>query len=193
MLNIHELAAGKLVALFSRRASRDLFDTRELLWREDLDQTRLRTALVTYGAMSRKDWRAISVDEITYEPKELKNELIPLLRTQAASKLGDPKPWASKLVSECAEQLKPLISFTSAEREFLDRLLDHAEIRPSLITSDKVLASASPNTRFSPGKPKTSVDTKCGVRPSMIHSAPSLPSPVFLTFGEPYLFGIGTQ
>ena len=31
VLNIHELAAGKLAALFSRRASRDLFDTRELL------------------------------------------------------------------------------------------------------------------------------------------------------------------
>jgi predicted nucleotidyltransferase component of viral defense system len=46
VLNIHELAAGKLPALFSRRASRDLFDTRELLWRNDLNQTSLRTAFV---------------------------------------------------------------------------------------------------------------------------------------------------
>ena len=46
VLNIYELAAGKLAALFSRRASRDLFDTRELLWRNDLNQTSLRTAFV---------------------------------------------------------------------------------------------------------------------------------------------------
>ncbi len=140
VLNIHELAAGKLAALFSRRASRDLFDTRELLWRKDLDQTRLRTAFVAYGAMSRKDWRTITLRDISYEPNELKNELIPMLRTQVASQLGDPKPWASKLVSECAERLQPLISFTPAEREFLDRLLDHTEIEPSLITSDEALA-----------------------------------------------------
>jgi hypothetical protein len=63
-----------------------------------------------------------------------------MLRTQVASQLGDPKPWASKLVSECAERLQPLISFTAAEREFLDRLLDHAEIKPTLITSDEALA-----------------------------------------------------
>lgn len=140
VLNTHELAAGKLVALFSRRASRDLFDTHELLRRNDLNQTRLRTAFVAYGAMSRKDWRTISVGDISYEPNELKNELIPTLRMQAASRLGRPKPWADRLVSECAERLTSLISFTPAEREFLDRLLDHAEIKPSLITSDEALA-----------------------------------------------------
>ena len=140
VLNIHELAAGKLAALFSRRASRDLFDTRELLWRKDLDQTRLRTAFVAYGAMSRKDWRTITLGDISYEPNELKNELIPMLRTQVASQLGDPKPWANKLASECAERLQPLISFTPAERDFLDRLLDHAEIKPTLITGDEALA-----------------------------------------------------
>jgi hypothetical protein len=90
--------------------------------------------------MSHKDWRTVTVDDINYEPNELKNELIPMLRTQVASQLGDPKPWASKLVSECAERLQPLISFTAAEREFLDRLLDHAEIKPTLITSDEALA-----------------------------------------------------
>jgi hypothetical protein len=90
--------------------------------------------------MSHKDWRTVTVADINYEPNELKNELIPMLRTQVASQLGDPKPWASKLVSVCAERLQPLISFTAAEREFLDRLLDHAEIKPTLITSDEAFA-----------------------------------------------------
>ena len=42
VLDLHELAAGKLAALFGRQASRDLFDARELLRREGLDRRRLR-------------------------------------------------------------------------------------------------------------------------------------------------------
>ena len=34
----HELAAGKLAALYSRNASRDIFDARELLRRDDIDR-----------------------------------------------------------------------------------------------------------------------------------------------------------
>ena len=49
------LAAGKLAALCARRASRDLFDARELL-RTDLDPTKLRLAFVVYGRLNRKDW-----------------------------------------------------------------------------------------------------------------------------------------
>jgi len=107
--------------------------------------------------MSRKDWRTVTVDDINYEPNELKNELIPMLRTQVASQLGDPKPWASKLVSECAERLQPVISFTAAEREFLDRLLDHAEIKPTLIHERRSLGRAhrrTPASRLASRKQK---------------------------------------
>ncbi len=45
MLDVHELAAGKLAALFGRAASRDLFDVRELLGAEVLDAKKLRTGL----------------------------------------------------------------------------------------------------------------------------------------------------
>ena len=37
VLDIHELAAGKLAALLARRASRDLFDAHHLLLRGGLD------------------------------------------------------------------------------------------------------------------------------------------------------------
>ncbi|MGO9837807.1 MAG: nucleotidyl transferase AbiEii/AbiGii toxin family protein [Polyangiaceae bacterium] len=37
VLDLHELAAGKLATLLARRASRDLFDAHALLGRADID------------------------------------------------------------------------------------------------------------------------------------------------------------
>ena len=42
VLDIHELAAGKLAALFSRRQARDLFDCHKILHSANLDHNRLR-------------------------------------------------------------------------------------------------------------------------------------------------------
>ncbi len=47
VLDEHELAAGKVAALFARGASRDLFDARELLRRPALNMEKLRIAFVT--------------------------------------------------------------------------------------------------------------------------------------------------
>ena len=55
LLDLHELAAGKLAALLARQASRDLFDAHLLLTRQALDAERLRLGFVVYGAMNRKD------------------------------------------------------------------------------------------------------------------------------------------
>ena len=55
VLELHELVAGKLAALFSRSASRDLFDTRALLRDARLDWERLRLGFVVYGGINRKD------------------------------------------------------------------------------------------------------------------------------------------
>ncbi len=48
VLDLHELAAGKLAALFGRTACRDLFDVRELLRSATIDRERLRLAFVVY-------------------------------------------------------------------------------------------------------------------------------------------------
>ncbi len=55
VLDIHELAAGKLAALLSRHTSRDLFDAHHLLTKIKLDYEKLRFGFVLYGAMNRKD------------------------------------------------------------------------------------------------------------------------------------------
>ena len=81
VLEYHDLIGGKLKALFSRHSSRDLFDMYRIFQQpERLDFARLRTAFVVYGATSRKDWRKISLDHINFEPVELKNMLLPVLR-----------------------------------------------------------------------------------------------------------------
>ena len=67
VLDFHELMAGKLAALFSRRQARDLFDVYELLSLPDIDTKLLRMAFVVYGAMNRKDWRTISLDDVIFD------------------------------------------------------------------------------------------------------------------------------
>ena len=64
VIDIHELAAGKLAALLARRQARDLFDSHGILQMGNLDHDRLRTAFIVYGAMNRKDWRTVSATDV---------------------------------------------------------------------------------------------------------------------------------
>jgi len=139
VLDIHELAAGKLAALLARRASRDLFDAHHLLLRGGLDAQRLRIAFVVYGAMNRKDWRTVSADDIGFEPREIRNQLVPTLRPGVLDDPTDAIAWARSLNDECRDALGIVLPLTEAEREFLDRLLDHGETVPGLLTNDPAL------------------------------------------------------
>ena len=135
VLDVHELAAGKLAALFSRRASRDLFDAHQLLTRIDLNRAKLRLAFVLYGAMNRKDWRTVAVDEVGYDPRELENELIPVVRAEllAKQKTGN---WAEVMIAECRDRLDVVLPLSANEIAFLDGILDCGEIKPELLTID---------------------------------------------------------
>lgn len=68
LLDTHELAAGKFAALLARSASRDLFDAHELFTKCQFDPNRLRLAFVIYGAINRKDWRTVSIADVTRSP-----------------------------------------------------------------------------------------------------------------------------
>jgi len=144
VLDLHEIAAGKLVALFARRASRDLFDAHALFQHEGLDDERLRAGFVAIGAMNRKDWREITLDDVDFDAKEIRDQLVPVLRDQGGDPGGDERrdleAWADHLASGCRRGLERILPFRDGEREFLDRLLDHGEIRPDLITNDQDLA-----------------------------------------------------
>jgi hypothetical protein len=140
LLDLHELAAGKLAALLARRASRDLFDAHQLLTQRKLDRDRLRTAFVLYGAMNRKDWRTVSVDDVSFEAKELKSQLLPTLQNDYVVGIKQPDTWTRHLVDECRDALDVVLPVSDAEREFLDRLLDYGEIVPSILTTDEAWA-----------------------------------------------------
>lgn len=134
VLDIHELAAGKLTALFSRRASRDLFDAHHLLTQASLDWEKLRLGFLVYGATSRKDWRALSTDDIQFEANELKTQLIPVLGNKTKQKLLADPTYSKTMLEECREKLSELLPLKEAEKSFLDALLDRGEIRPEYLS-----------------------------------------------------------
>ncbi len=139
VLNLSELAAGKLTALFARGQARDLFDSHRILGMNKLDFPRLRIAFVVYGGMSRKDWRTISIEDVDFESTELARQLIPTLRFNAAEIQTPATDYGSRLLRECRQGLSAVLPFTDSERLFLDLLLDRGVIDPTILTSEESL------------------------------------------------------
>lgn len=139
VLDLHELAAGKLAALFSRQASRDLFDAHQLLTHGSLDPTKLRLGFVLYGAMNRKDWRSATIADIGHDRRELEYELIPLLRTQP-QKQRTSDVWFEQMITECRDRLGAVLPMMPNELTFLNRILDYGEIEPEWLTADNEMA-----------------------------------------------------
>ncbi len=139
VLDLHELAAGKLAALLARRQARDLFDCHRLLNMDDLERDRLRIAFVVYGGMNRKDWRTVSIEDVDLDAAELARHLIPMLRVRATRDQGSPVQYGVQLIEDCRKALSAVLPFTDAEREFLDLLLDKGEIDSRILTADTAL------------------------------------------------------
>jgi len=139
VVDIHELVAGKLAALLSRKQARDLFDCSEIFDDDRLDHNKLRTAFVVYGAMNRKDWRTVSIDDIDFDPDELARQLIPTLSQDVVKTLKDSDNYGQSLVAKCKKALSSVIPFTKSEMEFLNLLLDKGQIRADLLTDDEQL------------------------------------------------------
>lgn len=141
VLDEHELAGSKIVALLTRVATRDLFDAHHLLMGRALDDKRLRVAAVVYGAMSPTDWRTVSPDAISVDGRDIRSKLAPVLRTGVREAvLADPS-WGDRLRDECRAALKRLFPLKADENEFLTALRERGEIRPELLTDNSELAS----------------------------------------------------
>lgn len=137
VLDIHELAAGKLAALFGRAASRDIFDVHELLRATKFEPERLRLAFVVYGGMNRRDWRAVSLEEVRVDPRDVDRQLVPLLRRGLAPTRPNLNAWSERLTDECRDRLSQVLPLRASEVEFLDHLNVRGEIVPELLTSDR--------------------------------------------------------
>lgn len=148
LLDEHELAAGKLAALLARGASRDLFDSRELLKQGRLDMERLRLAFVVYGGINRVDWRKVSPRDVHKTTEEVVSQLLPMLRGDVRPAQEELEPWANTLVDETRQLLGRLLPLRDAEMVFLDRLNRDGEIHPELLTDDGQLQE---RIRLNPG------------------------------------------
>jgi len=137
--DFHELASGKLRALFSRHSSRDLFDVHQLMVHEHLDIEKLRLGFMIYGGISRIDWRQIKPGNIHFDWQEFQNMLIPLLRKVYLANRDNPKLWAEKILNESKSALNKLFPLRENEAQFLDTLLEQGEINAALLTSDRLL------------------------------------------------------
>lgn len=136
VLDVHELAAGKLAALFGRTASRDIYDIHRLFQATELEPAKLRLGFVVYGGMNRRDWRSLSVDDVRADPTDFDRQLIPLLHgalTPPSERLAE---WTQELIADCRRSLSTILPLADNELQFLERLNDHGEIVPDLLTDD---------------------------------------------------------
>ena len=137
VLDLHELVAGKLAALFDRSASRDLYDTYQIFHKLKLDDKKQRLAAIIYGGISNTDWRKISPQNITYNHRELRNQLIPVLHKRDLDIMLDDKQWTHQLLTDCQNFLTKLFPLQENEIAFLTALLDCGEIKPDFLTKDE--------------------------------------------------------
>lgn len=137
VLDIHELASGKLAALFSRSASRDLFDVCNLLKDQGLDWSRLRLGFVVYGGANRRDWRHVAIDDIQLDPGDVERQLLPMLRSDLAPDRSAIRLWSENLVENCHRLLSGLLPLQANEMAFLTLLNRHGKIAPERLTGDE--------------------------------------------------------
>lgn len=141
VLDLHEVVAGKLVALVDRSAARDLFDARRILETQTLDWSLVRAGVLAWGAAGRRDWREASLDDIGGDPRELKQKLAVCLPREYFDAAGGVDSWIIDSIALCRAGLAPLFERTAGEAAFLDRLLDVGEIDPAgLAVPDDVKA-----------------------------------------------------
>ena len=141
VLDIHEIAAGKLSALFDRRVSRDLFDAHYLMGKTEFDREKLRLAFTVYLAMTNIDLNILKPETIQYDLADLKNRLLPVLHQH---ELPHARPalqtWATKLLEELRQRLATLLPLQPHQIDFINHIRHTGEIKPELITDDTTLA-----------------------------------------------------
>ena len=135
----HEVAAGKIVALLTRTAPRDLYDAWWILQRLPMEPARLRLALTVYAAASPVDLLEASGELAETDEVEVANLLIPVLRQGWQEGAANPMDRVRQLRAECVEKLRELLPFTAAERQFQKDIIDGRGIHPELLTADREL------------------------------------------------------
>lgn len=133
VLDLHEVVAGKIVALLDRGAARDLFDVRRILAIEGLDRGWIKAAVLALGACNRRDWRGVSKDAIGCDSREFRRNLAICLPRDLFRDADDVDTWIAQSVELCREGLAFLFELSENERSFLDGVLDRGEVHANLL------------------------------------------------------------
>ena len=136
VLDIHELAAGKLCALIARCKPRDLFDAYHLLNHAELEQSALRKCFVVYAAFNKVDFSEISaLEELKFDTQQFRQELMETLANGTTT--DTPQQYLGKLLNGCQEKLNAILPFTESELEFLTAVNKRGKIKSELLSDSQ--------------------------------------------------------
>ncbi len=143
VLDIHEIVAGKMVALITRRTARDLFDAFRIVAMPALDWAKIKTVTLMIGASAKTyDWRTATPEAIGCEADDINAKLIMCLRGRYFDDFGGPAAWIETATAECRKKLAPLFQFTAPEMAFLDAVLERGEINASSLDASQSVRAA---------------------------------------------------
>lgn len=136
VLDIHELAAGKLCALIARCKPRDLFDANRILNDARLDIPTLRRCFTVYAAFNKLDFSDIKgLGELKFTPQQFRQELMETLTVEERN--VPPGEYLERLLTSCRESVTAVLPFSDAEQEFLTAVNRRGEIKPQLLSESE--------------------------------------------------------
>lgn len=133
VLDLHEIVAGKIVALFDRHAARDFFDVRRILSIEGLNWGWIKAAVLAIGVCNRRDWRMASTDTIACDPREFRQNLAVCLPRGPLANGKDIDAWIEHTTALFRDRLTFLFDLSANEQRFLDDVLDRGEVDADLL------------------------------------------------------------
>jgi predicted nucleotidyltransferase component of viral defense system len=137
VLEIHELAAGKLTALIERKAGRDFFDADAIFNNKSIDYEKLRLVFTLYSAMcTKKNLLDIKIEDITVDQEDLKNKLIPVMSSRFDSNQSSMDKWIDSLLKNIQEGFLKLLPFSKVESNFIHAVRSGSEIPAELLTKN---------------------------------------------------------
>ncbi len=140
ILDIHELAAGKLTALLERQTGRDFFDANELFNYTKIDKNKLRIIFILYSAMcSKKDMLSLTSDGITVDHRDLKNKLIPVMKNNFCDGFSSTKEWTTVIINNVQKGFEILLPYTPSETEFIRAVINGIGVKPELFIDNESL------------------------------------------------------
>ncbi len=138
VLDIHELAAGKLTALLERQTGRDFFDANKLFQSNKINKDKLRLVFVLYAAMcTKRDMLKLSIPKIVVDYQDLQNKLIPVMKNNFSDEFHSTNDWIDNITNNVRSGFHDLLPFSAPEETFIRSVVSKGNINPELFMNDE--------------------------------------------------------